>query len=883
MYITGSFRDVNNQLYTVYILSDNSRTVTKTIGTDGLYFSGDSPVTIEQDNSDTFETILRKSCTINLVTKDYIGSSLFANNSRNIKVNVWKNNSECVFAGYVEPNTFSQPFASPLDEFSINCIDALSTLQYYQYNDTTVKNYDSKKSAASVVTFRQMIDRMFTDLLSLDIRSNTRGHIFYDNSKGISTSRTGMIFSDLSVSELEMLGDEADDVWTDEDTLKEIMQYLNLHIIQQGLDFYIFDWNTIKNKRASWSVLSGSSKSVPAASTISLTSDMHGADDTSISIADVYNQIQVKCDLNGQESVIESPLDSDSLSSMYSGKQLYMTEYISEGEGHKAIGAFSDMLQGVATTYENAKEIDWYIQAMSNKNWKFNTPNGYPIEQHYETNGNRYVNQWKVAKYLKDTQLVSSIFRMGSVETKAKATDNSPTSKIDMSNYLYISINGNENDTEASHSPSDATINSRQPMIEYVGNSSGGVFSPSDDETINYLVFSGKMLLQPIQKETDTYANALKNCKQNREYYWHRTVPSDNNKDGRYYTRKFYTEVNPSDTPSTYLTSGTSLHPWTKDKANHLYKYNYSSRGDSTDKYSKLSVLECELIIGNKRLIETNIDQYGNSTFKWVTLGQEPTETYDGVSYKRTTFTLGINPKIGDYIVGDEFEIQNTISYTMNLDAEGTAIPIRKSDNLSGAVIFRILGPVNSLWNDITRRHPSFWRHTKWYQNDKFVLAHLENIILKDFECKIYSDGAGTEVNNDKDLIYMSAETDNFINKKDDIEFKYITQLSSAECLEKGVSPAVNLNAVINTTTSTPLETIYNATTAETAKPEEHYVDQYYRAYSSPKILMETTLHNVNAGWNNIYNSKALSKSFFVETMNSDLKAATATLTLKEL
>lgn len=48
----------------------------------------------------------------------------------------------------------------------------------------------------------------------------------------------------------------------------------------------------------------------------------------------------------------------------------------------------------------------------------------------------------------------------------------------------------------------------------------------------------------------------------------------------------------------------------------------------------------------------------------------------------------------------------------MNLDAKGTAIPIKKSDALSGAVVFRILGPVNLTWNDITRRHPSFWRHT---------------------------------------------------------------------------------------------------------------------------------------------------------------------------
>jgi hypothetical protein len=69
--------------------------------------------------------------------------------------------------------------------------------------------------------------------------------------------------------------------------------------------------------------------------------------------------------------------------------------------------------------------------------------------------------------------------------------------------------------------------------------------------------------------------------------------------------------------------------------------------------FKKLPILECELIIGNKRLVETNIDTYGNSTYQWVKIGEEP--TIDGE--KKTTFSLGIDPKIGDMIIGDEFDI----------------------------------------------------------------------------------------------------------------------------------------------------------------------------------------------------------------------------------
>lgn len=874
MYIHGDFRDVNNVLYSVHILSDNDKTKELTIGEKGLFFSG-SPISIETDIDDTFQTIIRRSATINLVTSDYIGDKLFANNSRNIKVNIYKEDL-CIYAGFVEPNTFSQPFANGLEEFTINTTDALTTLQYYNYGDVTLKTYLKAKKDAKVKTFQDMLDQMLGDILDIDIVNGTGGVIYYDLSKGITKGKESTIFNDCSMSELYLLGDEADDVWTNEEVLEQMLQYLNLHIIQDGLDYYIFDWNSIKNRRTNWQNMTLRAVTLQNPSVIEMTSEMHSSNDTNLSVADVYNQVSVKCKLEDQEDVIKSPMDSDSLSSLYNGKQKYMTEYISEGEGVRANNAFFDMIHDRATTYDGCRTVDWYLQAMYNRNWNFITPNG-DITDLCEFGNNMYINQWKLPKYLKDNQLVPSLFRMGSVEKKPNTTDNSPTSKIDMSSYLFISINGNGDDTETNHSPSDQTLQNRSGMIEYIGNSSGGVFSPTDDVTTNYLVFSGKLCLMPIQKETDKFSTLLNYDKGS---YWHKTVPSDNNGDGRYYTRKWYNQTSPSDEATSYIEGALSLHPWTKDKANHQLQYNYTSKGDSTDKFSKLPVLECELIIGNKRLIETNIDIYGNSTFKWVEIGKEPIIDGD----KITTFSLGINPKIGDKIIGDEFSIQNNISYTMNLETEGTAIPITKDDALSGAVVFRILGPINLTWNDITRRHKTWFRHTKWYNNTKFVLSHLENIIIKDFECKVYSDQAGNDSDEDNDLIYMSNETDKFVNKKDDTEFKFITQLSSAECVQKGIKNSINLNAVINTNTRTPLESIYNATTNETAKPEEHYINQYYLAYSKPKLIMETDLHDTDdISIQNIFHSKVLKRNFFVQSINRDLKEASVHIKLKEV
>lgn len=250
MILKGEFSNKDNIRYSVQIdngIADNKEVI---IGQDGIYFSAE-PITIEEDIDNTFETIIRKSCTINLLTENFLGGELYAGNSRNIRVNVRKG-EEIIFAGYVEPNTFSQPFVSQADEFSINCTDALSTLQYYKYKDTTLKTFDEVLNNAKSANFKDMLVGMFSEINSLDIQGNSKPKILYDMSKGVEKGKESSIFNDLAISELYVLGEDFDRVWSNEDLLKEMLQYLNLHIRQEGLNFYIFDWNTIKDGRSAW-------------------------------------------------------------------------------------------------------------------------------------------------------------------------------------------------------------------------------------------------------------------------------------------------------------------------------------------------------------------------------------------------------------------------------------------------------------------------------------------------------------------------------------------------------------------------------------------------------------------------------------------------------
>ena len=356
-YIHGTFRDIRNTPIDVNILTNGDKTKEVIIGEDGLFFGGDTPIEITEDNDDLFTPIIKKSCTINLVTDKYIGDTIYAENSRNAKVLI-KKGDKVIFSGYVEPNTFQQPYVDVLDSFTLNCTDALSTLQYFQYNDVTPKNFEDKRSDATTVSFKGMLDKVFDDgMLSIDFLSNTKGKIYYDLSKGIyvndQTTITRELFDKLTMSEAYLIGDEFDDTWTYDDVLTEILKYLNLHVRQEGLDYYIFDWDSVRNKVTAWYDINAKKDVTMPQSTVTLTDQSFSSADANITVEDVYNQIQVTDQLKSSDTLISSPLDGKKLTSIFSGKVKYMTEYISEGEGNRAITAFNHIVRGEKADYNN--------------------------------------------------------------------------------------------------------------------------------------------------------------------------------------------------------------------------------------------------------------------------------------------------------------------------------------------------------------------------------------------------------------------------------------------------------------------------------------------------------------------------------------------------
>lgn len=897
MYIHGSFLSQQGDTITVHIVTGSDRTQSIEIGTEkaDVYFS-DDPAEIENEVNDTFDVLLRNSAKIRLLCGNLI-TDLFSTSCRDAVVNIYKNDT-CIFAGFIEPQTLSQPYNDRWDELELNCIDALSALQYSKYKNVGALGviYAFVKAEAAQRSFYDIVTEILQGVTGgLDILGNQNIKFWYDGSKAVDaqTANRYQVLRQLSISDLLFMGDDESDVWQQDEVLEELLKYLNLHIVQDGFNFYIFSWESVKATpdKIIWHDIVANSTKTTAQQAVTIALANVADCDTTISIGDVYNQLLLTAKVEDIESVIESPLDDDLLVSPYINKQKYLTEYSSDGEGKTAYNAFNAMTHDQKTTYGAGAITDWYVQVMRNKQWTFPMKGNTDIDI-VDYFGSEGTNQHALPDWLGQAP-GAAIMALGSVKMNTANDDNSPTSKVNMTNYLVVSVNGNcvDNDEKKTY-PSVADIQKNIPYAVYTGNKAGGVFSPSDDKTTNYIVLSGKVILNPIMRQTNTYTNLHNKewhgglpmgLKENEIYVWHQTVPSRNNGDGRYYARQYWQAETPDKEVSWHEGADSGFYPYTGEGPEE-YEFKYSAVGDSTDTISKVAVLACMLVIGDKCVVETGTE--GQTTdFVWQKY-KERSECHSDDEYYQQCFTIGFDPKIGDKLVGTEFSIQNNIDYKMGIDAEGIAIPITKGDKISGQVRFMILGPVNATWDVITRRHPTFFRHTKWRSSSVPLLAHVSSILIKSFEVKVYSDnGLISNGNDDNDIIYMSDTKEAFVNKKDDLEFKINSALTATECAQLGVSNTVKLSTPLNISTGDGVLEVYDRNGNVKAKPEQIYVDSYYTEYHKPCIVMAQKLRDIDnvVSLFNHYRHEALNKEFFVQGIGRNLIEGRADLTLKEI
>lgn len=903
MNIHGEFINQRGERIAVHIKTASGSRNIEIGGDSGEILFTANPVEIRSESNDLFDVLRTQSAQINLYSKQWL-PELFSTAVRSGVVNVYVDNA-CVFAGFIEPQIYSQPYNEIYDEISINCIDALSALEHSKYKNVGMlgHSYGGEKQGANYRNYQQILLEILNEIGSgLDIVGGKAVAIYYDKSKSLKQD-TDNIFEQIMVSELLFFGKSESDMWTKQEVLTEMLRYLNLHIVQHGFSFYIFSWESLQSSSplSFRNIVSGGDATI-GRELVTISNKNVSDCGAQISLSEAYNRITISCETDAVEDLIDSPFDQKLLNSN-GGLSLHrkaLTEYSSHGDGVSARDAFKNMVTGAATDYDAASITDWYVKVLNSAGWSF------LLSGNMNSGGFQSGELLNVLlKYLSEGQ-GAALLSIGSV--KRRAADNSMAASLNEADYLVLAVNGNGERGVTGVYPSAKDILLATPYVTYEGNSQV-VLSPSDDETTNYVIFSGSMVLNPRMKQTASYSglvDVLTNGSDQDKLMTdivlkNNVVYSRENDKGRYYTRKYWRYENEGNKPIwwkaspvktepqmgltwDYQSEITGFVPYTGE-GDELFEYSQSILADATDRCSKLPVLCCMLIVGDKCVVETKADG-GIDSYEWRSY-KERSKCSSDEEYYAQSFTLGIDPKIGDKIVGRSFDIQNNIPFDLGIEGKGTAIPIRKRDQVSGKVEFKILGPFNILWEKIAYIHPIYWQiFHKTSENSIPLLAQLSNIMIKSFDIKTASDNALRQSGRDADnIVYSSRTKDSFVHEKDDITFKIHSALTAEERAALGVRNAVWQSVPQDKTTGVGLLRIYDRNLDVTAKPEQLYVSSYYRALNKPTVELSQNLYHHGGGllFAKHYRHEALGKELFVQGYGMNLMSGTVQLKLREI
>lgn len=909
MRIYGYFDSQKGDTFKVVITMAGNTGADMEIEPDGdLQFADEDIVVIDSGSDDSLDVVRQHTCSIALQARKYV-DCLFAKEYKDAKVEIGRVTSgygtdaealECVFSGWLEPRTLSQPFNDVYDDLTLQCVDCLSAMQYSPFRGVGVsETYAGAAREAGMTTFRALL----IECLAAGCGGMDGYNVFYDGSKALDGAEgADGIFAGLSVSDMIFLGDDADDTKTCLEVAEAVLKYLNLHAVQYGRSLYVFSWETVRKGAAAWTDMrigSGTAAAYAASGTTTLSTDNVEDDRAQIDVTEIFNQVSLTVSPKKDGAALVMPFDSDGKFPVMGPRRPYITEFAADGEGTRAARCFWGLASRGKNPDSNGKYSeeqvykDYYVRVLRNARWLIGSGGADWAEAQAASDNTRP--NTAVSRLSRERGAL--LLSIGAVDHKAGKGDNSRQTTISMSDWLVISVNGNGSDDGPL--PGEAELRGMAPVAVYTGGSVGASYSPAEEGAENYLVIDGSLILNPVMAMSDSVADVRSYADADAFAAGHScgTVPSRNNGDGRFLTFGWWLPGNAADayfpSQSGYSLTGVNASDmgWIPYTGDGPEQYEYKNKGGD-DTVSKVGILECMLIIGDgdgAMVLVEDQGENGDADGAMDKLSWQKYKTLAGCgndedAYYAQSFSIGIDPKIGDKIIGTEFNIATNFDYSTNISAEGgMAIPLPHSAGLRGKITLKILGPVNEYWADNVKRHRTWFRKEKWTTTAVPLMAHVSSIIVKSLSIKMYTATADLQDDADTDLVYASNVSHGFYNKKDGLQFDIHSGFTQAEIAEYGLTDAV-LRGTVTGGDGLPLLEVRDANTGETAKPEKIYVDAAYNELHLPRIVLTQNVRYCGGNVNpfSLYRHAALSRDFYVRDMGLNLSEGSAQLRLEE-
>lgn len=861
----------------------------------GLYFDAEEPVTLEAQADDIFSPLILQRGTIRLQSTRFL-PDLFRADCLESVVTITENGVR-IFRGFVLPRTYTQDFNSVEDSLDINIIDRLTALQWQRWS-----NREGLMPLGEIVDY--CLDKVGV--------SKTEAMYF-----GIPEAEDGSqnAFSEVQVNAKIFKGDEEAENMTLLDVLSEVLKYLNLHAHDDGRNIKIFSWAMLKT----------------IGPEIQLTPQTVYGNDAKIEIGEIWNRIKVVCETDETEELIKDPLDGDECTSPFSRAHHYMTSYNlnTPPPVENDYVMFGRLLYGDTYPDVHCNEAwrrDWWVRVLENPGWSFyrysslnNWDWRYPLpdgDDDYRIAAPMYTDdgtqEWQFPDRIR-TDMGAGLLEITTGRQEYRPDNNEVATDFDKERVMVIQVGG---DTLASveNAGSWFDAGAEEQRKRLAGSCPRAIWrggkmnlSPSDAETTRYIDISGKFVMVPKEPDATDWSRF-------ENYFFNHQTPGT--AEWRDIVKLCRTKKRGEDKQTTFAeiiyrdAEPTTWHERSNDpvenadapgfrfyqsseitKAVKIPDIDYGHLGGSNheatmDLTGKVGVLICALVVGDKCLSGWG-DDGAPGDYKWVKFrnGKEGGEL--------STFTIGFDIKPGDYLLGQEYPILQNMPYSKLLDLKGTAIPIKESDQLEGDVTFMILGPaylrfygkrLYNTQNYLPQTVPSDTFRPGGYVplgDGHNILRQMESIWLKDFNIKLVSDNAGNDPLQECDIVYTSDTDEHYDNPKDEITMKICSALTAQERAELGVSDKTRPNTALDknfagvTRLRFPLMGMM--------KPEQAYVDWYYRECSQPRITLTAAVRV--AATNDLLTKikhPALANGFYATGYSRDLKSGKTEFTLRE-
>lgn len=883
MKIKGNFNDLTDA-HSYFVSISNSHGPESyevdNEGGDGTHvWWGDKPVVIETKSENWEDVFVNSKATVNLVT-DGLLSGLYASAVTDTTVEI-RCDDGLLFKGYVEPRAYTQEFSDESNGVTLNCVDGLTAMQYYPFRNVRTHGEYLKAMESSKMSSMQ-------SLLLECLSSSCSGiPVYYDQSKKYVGA--SVIFDALYVNESLYLGSDYDSVKSCYSVVEDLLRYLGLHILETCGGIYIFSRESL-GRAIDWDQIGGSLSDTEATwqwDGGALSNDHLGGTDGSIDIGEVFNQVALTISPTKSSTVLQSPLENSGTVPVLGGRVKYITEYATDGTGTSAAKAFWSLVKdGTDDKYDGNKVWkDWFVRPMRNLYWKMGHGSG-PESSVTDVAASVQPGP-KGAESLVDTLRSGAnalLVSIGTVDHKPGTGDTSKQATVSMSTELVISVNGNGDDN--SPYPTDDSINGSMPLASYVNGDASAIYSPSDPGQKNYLVFSGSLLLCPLMT-TAFDVEKIRKYDDGLQFYKRYIpdnygggalstagilcVPSRDNGDGRYLAFEWWQNG---------LSQGSAHKGWIPYTDDGPQEYEYKT-SDGKDTMDKFDVLWCMLRIGDKVLVEDKSKSGGLDAFSWVSYKTLSDCGNNVDEYLKQTFTIGVNPKIGDKMIGQEFQIGTNFDYTTNISAdEGMAIPLPYESRLHGDLKLEILGVDNGPWEHYHKtRHATMFRHSKWSSDTIPLMAHVSDVVIRNFSVKFYSDGENSD--EDTDIVYLSRADSLYSNKKEITGSAIHSGFTSAEVNAYNLNDKILRSTVCDGSGQAVLS-VEDSVRGESGKPEKLYVDELWQRLHVPRVtLSQTVCPALVSPWES-YSVGAVGKTLHVLSWKSNLADGTCKVTLTE-